>query len=146
VRASVRGLHRLCLGAWAAYDAPMPAGKLHYLDFDYSEDDHGHGSFDAMAAAAPAQLPALQDEVARLLDWAHAQFGPPGALDEGGEWDCELQGLHEVATPLRVRHRRGAGLELQPQGSGEPRVTISLTVTGTPAFCAALREAFALQD
>jgi len=124
----------------------MAQGTLHYLDFDYSEDAHAHGSFDAMAAAAPAQLRGLQDEIARVLDWAHAQFGAPGALDEGGEWDCELQGVRELATPLHVSHRRGEGLELQPAASDEPRVTLSLTVTGTAAFCAALREAFALDD
>ena len=123
----------------------MTAGPLQYLDFDDTEDEHGHGSFDAMAAAAPAQLQALLDEVARVLDWAHAQFGAPAALEEGGEWDCELQAVREVATTLDVRHRRGAGLELRPGATGEPRVTISITLTGTPAFCAALREAFALE-
>lgn len=121
----------------------MTARPLAYLDFDYSEDAHGHGSFDAMAAAAPSQLPALLAEVARVLDWAHAQFGAPAALDEGGEWDCELQGVREVATTLQVRHVPGAGLDLQPGATGEPRVTVSVTLTGTPAFCAALREAFA---
>jgi hypothetical protein len=122
----------------------MTPATLHYLDFDHTEDEHGHGSFDAMAAASPGQLPALLAEVERVLDWACAQFGAPGALDEGGEWDCELQGVREVATPLQVRHRPGAGLDLQPGAAGEPRVTISLTLTGTPAFCAALREAFVL--
>ncbi|MEJ8839832.1 hypothetical protein [Ramlibacter sp. AN1133] len=124
----------------------MTAAALHYLDFDYSEDAHGHGCFDAMASAAPAQLRRLQDEVARVLDWAHAQFGAPGALDEGGEWDCELQAVREVATALEVRHRSGAGLELHPGATGEPRVTISVTLTGTAAFCTALREAFALES
>lgn len=122
------------------------AGTLHFLEFDSSEDEQGHGSFDAMAAAAPAQLAALQAEVARVLDWAHAQFGAPGALEEGGEWDCELQGVRELATPLQVRWRPGAGLELQPGRAGEPRVTLSLTLTGTPAFCAALRDAFTLES
>jgi hypothetical protein len=124
--------------------ARMAEGTLHYLDFDYAEDEQGHGSFDAMAAVGPSQVRALQDEVARVLDWAHAAFGEPGPLDEGSEWDCELQGVREVATTLEVRHRHGAGLELQPGATGEPRVTISVTLTGTPAFCAALREAFAL--
>jgi hypothetical protein len=125
--------------------ARMDAGALHYLDFDHTEDEHGHGSFDAMAAAAPAQLRALQDELARVLDWAHAHFGAPGAFDDGGAWDFELQGVREVATTLDVHYRPGAGLQLQPAATGEPRVTLSVTLTGTPAFCAALREAFALE-
>src|SRR3954471_2940120 len=126
--------------------APTMAAALQYLDFDYSEDAEGQGSFDAMAAAGPAQLAALASEVARVLDWAHARFGEPAPLDEGGEWDCALQGLREVPTPLEVRHRPGAGLELRPQDSGEARVTLTVTLTGTAAFCAALREAFALGE
>jgi hypothetical protein len=122
----------------------MAAVTLQYLVFDHSEDEHGHGSFDAMAAAGPAQLPALKSELQAILDWAHAAFGPPGPLDEGSEWDCELQGVQETATPLEVRHRPGEGVTLQPGRTGEPRVTLSLTLTGTPAFCAGLREAFEL--
>ncbi|GAB3772305.1 hypothetical protein GCM10028796_42690 [Ramlibacter monticola] len=129
----------------AAYDRADMAGTLHYLEFDFSEDDQGRGSFDAMAAAAPAQLEALQAEVARLLEWSQAQFGAPGALDDGAEWDYELQGVRELATTLQVRFRPGAGLDLRPGPTGEPRVTLSLTLTGTPAFCDALRETFALE-
>jgi hypothetical protein len=120
----------------------MQPAPLSFLDFDFSEDPDGHGSFDAMASAAPAQLPALQQELARVLDWAHQGFGPPAPLEEGGEWDLDLQGLREVPTVLRVRHAPGAGLDLQPAGTGAPRVTLTVTLTGTPAFCAAFRAAF----
>jgi hypothetical protein len=116
---------------------------LDWLDFDYSEDAEGNGSFDAMAAASPAQLPALQDEIARVLDWARAHFGAPMPPDEGGEWHYELQGVREVATPLRVEHSRGR-LHIEPGTPGAPRVTLSLTVGGTPGFCAALRQEFGL--
>jgi hypothetical protein len=123
----------------------MTAGPLRFLDFDYSEDEHGHGSFDAMAAAAPAQLPALQTEIARVLDWAHAHFGAPSPLEEGGEWDYALHGVSEVATPLDVQHVPGAAqLLLRPGASQPPRVTLTLTLGGTPAFGEALRAAFAL--
>lgn len=117
---------------------------LQWLEFDYSEDAQGLGTFDAMASAAPAGWPALQAEVVRVLGWAESAFGPPHAVDEGGEWDCELQGVRELATPLEVQWRPGAGtLALQPGTPGEPRVTLSLTLTGTPAFCDAFRQAFA---
>lgn len=115
-----------------------------YLDFDYSEDAEGHGSFDAMAAAAPAQFGALQAEVVRVLDWARRHFGPPAPLEEGGEWDVELQGVRELATPLAVRYRAGQGLELQDAGDAAQRTTLTLTLVGTAAFCGALRQAFAL--
>lgn len=119
---------------------------LDYLDFDFSEDAQGHGSFDAMASATPAQLPSLQAEVLRVLAWAERDFGGRrGPLDEGGDWDYELQGVQEVATPLDVAwDRAGARLQLARGAAGAPRVTLSLTLGGTPQFCAALRDAFGI--
>ena len=119
---------------------------LDYLDFDFSEDPDGHGSFDAMASAAPAQLTALQAEVLRVLDWAHRDFaGQRGPLDDGGDWDYELQGVQEIATPLEVRYDPAAvRLQLEPGATGAPRVTLSLTLSGTPQFCAAFRDAFGI--
>lgn len=121
---------------------------LDYLDFDFSEDAEGRGSFDAMASAAPAQLPALQAEVLRVLEWAHNGFGGArGPLDEGGDWDYELQGVQELATPLEVHYQPQAGqLQLEPGGAGVLRVTLSLTITGTPQFCAAFRQVFGLDS
>src|SRR3954471_18623657 len=83
------------------------AMELAWLEFDYSEDAEGNGSFDAMAAASPAQLAALQAEIARVLDWAHANFGNPVPPDEGGEWHFELQGVREIATAMAVDYARG---------------------------------------
>ncbi|WP_298932871.1 hypothetical protein [uncultured Ramlibacter sp.] len=119
---------------------------LQYLDFDYSEDADGHGSFDAMASAAPAQLAALQAEVLQVLQWAQGEFpSGPAPLDEGGDWDCELQGVQEVATALEVRYDAQAGqLHTQAGAAAAPRTTLSLTLSGTPQFCAALRQAFGL--
>jgi hypothetical protein len=117
---------------------------LDYLVFDYSEDAEGAGSFDAMASAAPAQWPALQAEVVRVLDWAHQGFaGVRGALDEGGDWDYALQAQREVATTLDARYDAASGrLALRDGESGPPRLTLSLTLGGTPAFCEAFRAAF----
>lgn len=117
--------------------------KLAWLDFEASEDAEGRGSFDAMASAAPSQLPALEAEIVRVLQWADAEFGEPGPLDDGHEWDCELQGVREVPTTLDVRYSAGR-LVIEPGETGAARVTLSLTVVGSPAFCAAFRQAFAI--
>lgn len=115
---------------------------LDFLEFDYSEDEDGHGAFDAMASATPAQLPALQAEIVRVLQWAGREFPAAQApVDEGGEWDVELQGVQEVPTTLDVQYAAGQ-LQLQPRASGQPRVTLSITLTGTPMFCAAFRDTF----
>ncbi len=116
---------------------------LDYLEFDFSEDTEGNGSFDAMASATPEKLPALVAEVEGVLAWAHGAFGEPGALEDGASWDLELQGVHEVATPLAVSYAAPRyQLSMTPSGSGAPRTTLSLTVSGTPAFCEAFRQAF----
>lgn len=100
---------------------------LRYLDFDYSEDEQGWGCFDAMASVLPPQRPALQMEAAQVLHWAHATFAHQQApLDDGGEWDYDLQEQQE-STP-----------------SGPPRHTLTLSISGTPQFCDALRQQFDL--
>lgn len=117
---------------------------LNYLDFDYSEDEAGNGSFDAMAAADPGQLPALRAELLQVLQWAEREFAHArGPLEDGGQWDCELQGVSEVATALDLHFEQGE-LRMTPGPTGAPRVTLSLTLTGTPAFCAAFRQAFGI--
>lgn len=118
--------------------------SLHYLDFEFSGDPQGQGSFDAMAAVAPAQFPALQSEVVRVLAWAERAFGPAAALEEGGEWDYELQGTRETSTPLRVLYAADR-LDLHDAAPAAPRIALSLTLSGTAAFCEALRGAFALE-
>jgi len=119
---------------------------LAYLDFDFSGDAEGHGSFDAMAAVAPAQWPALQAEVLRVLAWAEEAFPRArGPLEEGGTWDFELQAVEEVATTLHlVPDEAGRVLKVARGATGAPRTTLSLTLSGTPQFCDALRAAFGL--
>jgi hypothetical protein len=117
--------------------------QLDYLDFDFSGEAEGGGSFDAMAAVTPAQWPALQAEVLQVLDWAYRQFGAPAALEDGGDWDYALDGVREVATPLAVRYTRGApDLDLQPGEPGAPRLVLTLTLAGSEPFCEAFRQAF----
>lgn len=119
---------------------------LDYLDFDYSEDCEGTGTFDAMAAANPAQLPALQAEVAQVLAWAHAQFpGTQGPADEGGEWDYDLTAVQEVTTPLALAFDSTSSTIAVHTGTPAPaRTTITLTISGGSALCGALREAFGM--
>ena len=45
----------------------MQPMNLNYLDFDYSEDADGTGTFDAMASVSPAQVPALHAEISAML-------------------------------------------------------------------------------
>lgn len=102
---------------------------LDYLDFDYSEDTEGIGVFDAMATVRPQQLAAVRAEVEQVLGWANDVFsGRRGPVEDGGEWDYDLQEMQEKDAAL----------------PGEPRHTMTLSISGTEAFCAAFREAFDL--
>ena len=120
--------------------------NLNYLDFDYSEDADGVGTFDAMASVQPAQIPALHAEIASVLAWAHQHWPDAcGPSEDGGEWHYDLHGTQEVSTPLVLRFDDTAGQLHATAGSpAPPRTTITLTVSGSAAFCDALREAFAI--
>ena len=102
---------------------------LHYLDFDYSEDEDGNGCFDALADTPVERHPAVLAEVTLVLDWAQAAFaGQHGALEDGGIWDHDLQVLPSEPSAAAAAER----------------YSVSLSLSGTPAFCAALRERFRL--
>lgn len=121
---------------------------LRFLHFDCSEDSAGLASFEAMASLGAAQWPALQAEVAAVLDWAHQGFaGVRGPLEEDGDWDYDLHASLETVAALELDYdpaaRRLAG---GPVGEGLPRYTLTLTLGGTPGFAQALRERFDLGD
>lgn len=115
---------------------------LRYLEFENSEGTDGIGTWEAMASVAEAHWPALQAEVAAVLAWARAAFGAAGArLDEGGDWDVDLSGVEEEVRPLRWQEAAGRGLCAEVDGL-EPvqrRYTVTLTLSGSPAFCEALQ-------
>ena len=117
---------------------------LDYLDFEYSEDDHGHGTFDAMASVLPAHVPALHAELTQVLAWACDTFGPDsGPLDEGCDWDYDLHGVREFTAPERITFNAVTGsLDVQAGAPGKPRHTLTLLLSGTDAFCDAFRQAF----
>jgi len=120
--------------------------SLQYLDFDYHEDAHGHGTFEAMAAVPAARLPALQAEIVQVLDWAHASFaGQRAALDEGGEWDYQLEARQEWSVPEVLEYEEAARrLSSRSGPAGLVRHAVTLTLSGTPGFCDALRRRFEL--
>ncbi|NML16797.1 hypothetical protein [Azohydromonas caseinilytica] len=118
--------------------------ELQYLTFDFSEADDGSGGFDAMASVPPRALPALEEEIAQVLDWAYAHFPEgPGPLDESFTWDVDLQATSESSTQQRVRYVPGARrFERESMGSETLRHTLTLTLAGNADFCAAFRDAF----
>ncbi len=118
--------------------------QLQYLDFDFSDEESGRGSFDAMASVQVDRLPALLAEIVAVVGWAHGAFGPPAALDDGGEWDYELQALAEPDRPLAIAFDPERGQVVLSDAAVGARRTVTLTVGGTPVFCAALRESFGL--
>lgn len=123
----------------------MPA-TLRYLHFDLSDDSDGLLTFDAMASATPQHLPALHDELARVLGWAHAQFGPVrGPVEDGGLWDFELTGTLESSQAQHLDFDPRAGvLHVQPAPGQTLRHTLSLTLSATPQFAQAFQTEFGL--
>ena len=99
---------------------------LRWLDFDYSEGDDGTGVFDAMASVTTAHAHEVQAEIDTVLAWAATHFaGRRGPVEEGGDWDAELQ--------------------LADEPGPSPRRCFSLTLAGSPAFCEAFRQHFGVE-
>ena len=117
---------------------------LNYLDFDYSEDADGTGTFDAMASVLPAQLPALHAEITQVLAWAHQHWPDAcGPLEDGGLWQYDLHGVQEVSTPLSLDFDPAVGALRSTAGPAAVlRTTLTLSISGGEDFCAALRELF----
>ncbi|MBH1988077.1 MAG: hypothetical protein I8H76_12205 [Burkholderiales bacterium] len=99
-----------------------PPSPLIYLSFDPSLDTDGVHTFDAVASTSAGQQAAVMAEVERVLAWASTHFADgPGPLDEGGSWFHDLQCTQEDGGWY----------------------TVSLSVSGTPAFGEAFSAAFA---
>ncbi|MDH0381248.1 hypothetical protein [Comamonas aquatica] len=120
---------------------------LDYLDFDYSEDEDGNGTWDAMASVADSRWAALLEEVRQVLHWASHDFrGRRAPLEDGGDWDYDLSAQDDDhGCALRIRwDRAGDAVQAEapkPGGYG----TVTLTLTGNTAFGDALRQAFDLE-
>lgn len=119
---------------------------LHYLEFDYSEDAEGTGTWDAIASVGDAHLPALLAEIVSVLAWAEAEFPAQRApIEDGGRWDYDLQSEPEHAA-LQSLHYDAATRQLVPPmaSAGGARHTLTLSLSGDAAFGAAFRSRFDL--
>ncbi len=113
---------------------------LQFLEFDCSEDSEGVVCWDALAQPAARHSPALLLEVTQLLAWAH-RFGPhaPGPLEDGADWDFDLQ-IRFSDAPLPVHwNSENHTLVLSSSPTPSDAITLSLSISGTPAFAQAFR-------
>ncbi|MBI5335855.1 MAG: hypothetical protein HZB72_14920 [Burkholderiales bacterium] len=94
---------------------------LCFLLFDRAETADGHAALEGLASTGPLQHAAAMAEVQQVLDWAHQAFPQgPGPLDEGHDWDHDLQ----------VREEPGGWR------------TVTLTLAASAAFAQAFEAAF----
>ena len=114
---------------------------LQFLEFDCSEDNLGVVCWDALAQPATRHTPALLEEVRQLLVWAH-RFGPqaPGPLEDGADWDFDLQIRCSNRQVHCLWHSAEKTLELSPQPSSGEEIVLSLSISGTPEFAQAFRD------
>jgi len=118
---------------------------LQYLEFDCSEDTEGTVCWDALAHPVAAHTPALLREVTQLLVWAsRLGLSGPGPLDEGADWDFDLQAkLHTGSDSIpasAVFHPESGSLALHPQPQNGHMLELSLSLSGTPGFADAFRQ------
>lgn len=118
--------------------------NLNYLDFEFSEDTEGVGLFDAMASVKPQQLASVHDEIAQVLRWAFEAFGDTrGAVEDGADWDFDLQSQQDVTMTESIDFDPASGrVQVAGQTVGVPRHTLTLSLSGSPAFCQAFRQVF----
>ncbi|AVP58545.1 hypothetical protein [Pulveribacter suum] len=119
---------------------------LQFLDFDYSEAEDGVATWDAIASVPQARLDALAQEAQSILAWACAEFGAlHGPHEEGGLWQYDLQ-CERPGQPLQEIRFDEAREALVPalQAEGDGRVTLTLSVSGLPAFAEAFAARFGL--
>ena len=115
---------------------------LNYLDFETSDDGEGITTFDAMAYATAARWTALQAEIEQVLAWCTAQYGLPGPLERGHQWDLDVQLQSGAGHLLSVHwdaHQRSLSA---PDAAHCNAVQLSLTISGNEAFASSLESRF----
>jgi hypothetical protein len=120
--------------------------SLRYLHFDYAEGTDGTGTLEAVASTWPEQVQAVHAEIVQMLDWAHAEFpNQRGPLDEGFDWDYDLHGMQELTAPEVLHYdEQMCRLSVEAGPAGKPRHTLTLSLSGNPAFCEAFIQRFGL--
>ena len=94
---------------------------MRYLSFDLSDSGDGVATFEAWASTPQATHASVMAEVQAVLDWSAREFaGRHGPVDEGFDWDHELQ----IAVEAGGWH------------------AVTLTLTGSPAFAQAFSAKF----
>lgn len=119
--------------------------SLDYLVFDYSEDDEGTATWDAMATVRAERLPALTQEVLQVLSWAEQQFPQQcGAIDEGAAWDFDLSASDASGAAIPLVADLHAPALRHPPVASNALLTLSLTLTGRSAFYDAFVQRFSV--
>jgi hypothetical protein len=106
---------------------------LRFLDFDFTEDAHGTAAWDALASPSPEHNADMLVEVAQLLAQLHTEHGPPGPIDEGHPWDCDLHIQCDAGLERAWRWQGGQfiwGFDCP----NNARLTLSLSLSGDAAF------------
>lgn len=94
---------------------------MRYLSFDLSEGSDGVTTLDALASTDAARHAEVLAEAEAVLAWCRHEFPhTEGAVDEGMDWDHELQ----VSVEAGGWH------------------SVALTLTGSPRFVEAFLAAF----
>jgi hypothetical protein len=129
---------------------------LQLLDFDCSEDTEGVVCWDALAAPQPQHHSALLQEVSAVLAWAYRfDAQGPGPLEDGAHWDYDLQAsLHapgQIPHSVPIAFDPSTGQAQLTAGAWQAKVvsaaaphtpwrlTLGLSLSGTPAFAQAFR-------
>lgn len=121
--------------------------RLHFLDFDYSDDDEGTVTWDAVASVPSLRLEELEREVITVLAWAHLQFGAlRGPVESGGLWNYDLQYERDSQPLLPLCYdTETQRLTPAPVASPGERVTLTLSLGGGQAFSMAFATHFNLR-
>ena len=115
--------------------------NLAFLEFDCSEDAEGVVCWDALAQPTAGHTRALLQEVTQLLAWSHRLgMQDPGPLEGGADWDFDLRILWANASVLAHWDKAQEKLDLSPQPTTGESITLSLSISGTPAVAQAFRD------